>query len=200
MAVIPFATEAGDFDEADDEMLGMEADDEAAPILRRPIPIRTPIRGNNVPPRPQPGFATRAELTATANRLDSKIGTLSSGVKTLETRARTLDTEQGKLRVDLKKEQTARQNLSGQLNNLTQISMLLPLLSSQSTVTTTAAVGGIPDGTKVVVDSGNKFTQLLPILLLSGMMGSPSGTQSSGGMFGDSNSTMMLAMFFALSK
>ena len=201
MAVVPFVTEADEADEAD-EMFAPEADeaDEAArPPRRFGGPIRTPGRGNNVPPRPQQGFATRAELTATANRLDGKIGTLSTGVKALDTRVRTLDTEQTKLRADLKKEQAARGNVNNQLNNLTQISMLLPLLSSQSTVTTT--LPGQQQPSNVVVDKGDKFTQLLPILLLSGMMGSPGGTQpeSGGGMFGD-NSAMMVAMFFALSK
>jgi outer membrane murein-binding lipoprotein Lpp len=202
MAVIPFGTIEADESDESDEMFALESDeaDEAAP-RRFGAPIRTPGRGNNVPPRAQPGFATRAELTATANRLDAKIGTLTTGVKTLETRVRTLDTEQTKLRADLKKEAAARQNLTGQMNNLTQISMLLPLLSSQSTVTTNAPVANIPANTSIVVDSGDKFTQFLPILLMSGMMGSPGNSgSSSGGMFGDNNSAMMLAMFFALSK
>jgi hypothetical protein len=88
-----------------DELYGEldEADESDEAVRRRPqrrmgAPIRTPQRGGNIPPRPQAGFATRAELTATANRLDAKIGQLSTGVKALDGRVRALDSEQGKLR------------------------------------------------------------------------------------------------------
>lgn len=205
MAVIPFMSEADEADESD-ELFARESDeafDEAAPPRRFGGPIRTPGRGNNVPPRPQQGFATRSELTATANRLDAKIATLSSGVKALDTRVRALDTEQGKLRADLKKEMAERRNVTGQLNNLSQLSMLLPLLSTQKVFHPTADVGGgITPATSLVVDDGDQFTKFLPILLMGGMFGAPGGTQtgSGGSMFGDNNTIMMLAMFMALSK
>jgi hypothetical protein len=96
-------------------------------------PIRTPQRGGNVPARPSAGFATRAELTATANRLDSKIGQVSTGIKALDGRVRTLDSEQGKLRAAVSAETKKREALVTQVNNLQQMSMILPLLSTQKT-------------------------------------------------------------------
>ena len=55
--------------------------------------------------------------------------------------------------------------------------MLLPLLSTQETVT----IGAQPN---VVIDSGDQLSKLLPILLLSGGFGGASGGSGSGGLFG----------------
>jgi hypothetical protein len=206
MAVIPLF----ESDESDEmELYDFESDesDEAARPRGRRFggPIRTPGRGGNVPTRPQQGFATRTELMATAKRIDDKIATLSTGVKALDGRMRTLDTEQGKLRADLKKESDARRGLSSQISNVTQMSMLLPLLTTQKTVTMpTPPPAGFQAGDKVVIDSGDSFSRVLPILLMSGGLGgggSSGGAQSSqGGMFGGDNSMMMIAMFMALGK
>jgi hypothetical protein len=204
MAVIPMF----EYDESDEaEAFDFESDesDEAARPRQKRFggPIRLPNRGNNVPTRPQQGFATRTELMATAKRIDDKIATLSTGVKALDGRVRTLDTEQAKQRADLKKESDARRSLSSQINNVTQMSMLLPLLTTQKTVTMPSPPpAGFQAGDKVVVDSGDSFSRVLPILLMSGGMGGSSGSSqsSSGGMFGGDNSMMMIAMFMALGK
>src|SRR5262245_31247099 len=95
----PQSDDAFETEAFDDFEPGEDQDAEAA--RRRPRfrgPIRTPQRGGAVPPRPAAGFATRAELTATANRLDAKIGQVSTGIKALDGRVRTLDSEQSKLR------------------------------------------------------------------------------------------------------
>jgi hypothetical protein len=177
--------------------------DEAA---RRPrqfrAPIRTPQRGGNVPPRPATGFATRAELTATASRLDAKIGQVSTGIKALDGRVRSLDSEQGKLRSAMSAESKKREALVNQVNNLQQMSMILPLLSTQKTVKTTDVVAGIPKDSNVVIDNGDQLSRILPMLLFS-TAGSASSTGqpgSGGGMFGgDNSSMMMLAMAIAFS-
>jgi hypothetical protein len=190
-----------------DELYGeIDEVDELDEAARRPqrrrmgAPIRTPQRGGNVPPRPATGFATRAELTATANRLDAKIGQVSTGIKALDGRVRTLDTEQGRLRTALTAETKKREALAGQVNNLQQMSMLLPLLTTQSTRAVTAPVAGtgLVTNDKVVVDNGDSLSRVLPMLLFSGA-GSTSGQSGSGGMFGgDNNTMMMLAMVMAM--
>jgi hypothetical protein len=201
MPVIPLF----ESDESDDaelyEMESDESDEAARPRSRRfGGPIRTPGRGGNLPARPQQGFATRTELAATAKRIDDKIATLSSGVKALDGRVRTLDTDLGKLRTDLRKESAARGNISGQLGNVTQMSMLLPLLSTQTTRELKADDGELKKGDKVVIDSGDSFTRILPILLMSGGLGGQqSGSGQQGGMFGGDNGMMMaVAMMMAM--
>jgi outer membrane murein-binding lipoprotein Lpp len=189
-----------------DELYGEldEADESDEAVRRRPqrrmgAPIRTPQRGGNIPPRPQAGFATRAELTATANRLDAKIGQLSTGVKALDGRVRALDSEQGKLRSALAAETKKREALAGQINNVQQMSMLMPLLSTQQTrnVTTPVPGTGLTTNDKVVVDNGDSLSRILPMLLFSGA--GNTGQSGSGGMFGgDNNTMMMLAMVMAM--
>jgi hypothetical protein len=179
---------------------GIDELDEAArgPRRMRP-PIRTPRPGGNVPPRPSAGFATRAELSATASRLDAKIVQVSTGIKALDGRVRSLDNEHGKLRASLSAEAKKREALVGQVNNLQQMSMLLPLLSTQKTAKTAVVLGPeLPAGSNVVTDSGDSLSRILPMLLFSGA-GSSSGQSGSGGMFGgDNNTMMMLAMVMAM--
>jgi uncharacterized small protein (DUF1192 family) len=198
MAVIPLF-ESDESDEAElYEFESDESDEAARPRGRRMGgPIRTPGRGNNVPTRPQQGFATRTELMATAKRIDDKIATLSTGVKALDGRVRTIDTDIGKLRADLKKESAARSNINGQLNNVMQMSMLLPLLSTQTTRKVSTANGELKADDKVVVDSGDSFTKILPILLMSGGLGGGAQSPQQGGAFGGDNG-MMMALVVAM--
>jgi hypothetical protein len=193
--------EAFEPEDFESDIEDFELSDEAARRPRRMrAPIRTPQRGGNVPPRPATGFATRAELTATASRLDAKIGQVSTGIKALDGRVRSLDSEQGKLRSTLAAESKKREALVGQVNNLQQMSMLLPLLTTQTTRAVTTAVPGtsIVANDKVVVDNGDSLSRILPILLFSSS-GSAGGQSGSGGMFGGDNSTMMmLAMVMAM--
>lgn len=159
--------------------------------LRRRAPVRTAKRGGAVPQRPASGFASKAELTATANRLDARIATNSTAIKTVDSRVSTLTSENAKLRADLNK-------MQGGINDVRNMSMLMPMLSSQKTVTTTETVSGIPAGSKVVVDSGDSFSKILPLLMFSGSFGGSSGQSGSGGMFGgDSGGLMMVAMIMA---
>ena len=196
--------EASEFDEFDDED-EFENIDEAEDFdearrrrrgsrLRRP-PLRTAKRGGAVPRRPAPGHVTKGELAATAKRLDAKIGTNATAIKTLDRRLNGLSADHNKLRTDVTK-------LQGSINDVRNMSMLMPLLSSQRTRDVSAAVAGtgIQAGDKVVVDSGDAMSKLLPLLMFSGSMGGSSGG-SSGGMFGgDSGGLMMVAMIMAMQK
>jgi hypothetical protein len=174
-----------------DESYFVEYDERAG--RRRPAgrgpKIPTAKRGNPVPTRAGPGYATKADLLATANRLDAKIATNSNGLKAADAKLRSLDAETGRLGAALKKEVTERkaeaEAFKKALNESRQMAMMLPLLSSQTTQT----VASVPN---VVVDNGGTMSKILPMLLLSGGL-----TGSSGG--GDSNSMMPL-MLLALAR
>ena len=95
---MPYLAYSEDDEAYDTEGLMGESDEaeDYGEAARRPVrprfggPIKLPPKGGNVPPRPATGFATRAELTATANRIDAKIGTVSTGIKALDGRVREL--------------------------------------------------------------------------------------------------------------
>jgi hypothetical protein len=194
----PFPYEASDELEENEELfLESEENEEAAPRpgLRRP-PLRLPQRGNAVPPRVRAGFVTHAELKTTADRLDARIGTVSTAVKTLDGRVRTIDTEQRKLRTDIGKEAKERRLLSERVNNLQQMSMMMPLFSTQSTVTANLPTPAGPVQANVVVDKGDNLMRMLPVLMFSGAMGGTGSGQSGsgGGMMGGDNSAMTMVM------
>lgn len=172
--------------EADFESL-LEADfemdefDEA--VFRRPraravsvatsLPI--PPRGNATVQQPQQGVATKAELDATARRLDDRIATVSTSVKALDTRTqstnRELETVSGALRREIAVRKKQNAELRQTVDESRQIAMIMPL------------IGG----------GNDSFSKMLPIMLYGGMLGG--GTTSSGG---SDNNAMMMTMMMAL--
>jgi hypothetical protein len=178
-------------DEAD-----FESDERARRAGRgRPAPRRVPTagRGNTVPrPNPQ-GFATKAELQQTAARIDAKIAVNSKAVQTLDGRVRAVVAENGRIGAALAKEirerKTVTEALRKSIDEQRQIAMLLPLLSTYEK----RSVGGVDN---VLIDSGDKLSSLLPILLMSGGFGG-SGA-SGGGLMGGDNSMATMAMVIAL--
>jgi len=66
-------------------------------------------------------------------------------------------------------ESKKREALTGQVNNLQQMSMILPLLSSQKTVQAKISESGVDTPENVVVDNGGTLSRMLPMLLFSGM-------------------------------
>lgn len=182
----------------DDE--SWDEDDEASERRRRLLRrrgrgrLKTPPRGNAVAKRPAAGYATKAELAATAKRLDGRIATNSTAIKALDGRTRTMETNSAKMGTALRKEIAMRKKTVGalkkSLDETRQISMIMPLLSSPGSVTIS--------GTTHKLDEGDSFSKMLPILLLSGSGSSGSG---GGGMFGGENSGMMMVMMMmALGK
>ena len=174
-------TELGELlehDEADwseyDERVGPQG----RPRQNRPLP--KPPHGNPVPSQPQAGYATKSELQATASRLDGRIATNSKAISTLESRTGSLASDHARLSMHVKREiaerKTVTDGLKKGLDEARQMAILLPLLSSQETKT----VGGVEN---VVIDSGDSFSKILPILLLSGGFGG-SSTTGGGGLFG----------------
>lgn len=153
--------------------------DERARSRNRPG-VRTPPRGGVMPPRQDAGFATRTELTTAVTRLDQKIGTTSSAIQTLDGRV-------GAIGADVTKVKATAEQLKRSIDEVKQLSMLLPLLASETTRSVSAAVTGtaLQANDRIVVDSGDSFSRILPLLLLSGGIGGLSpggGSGSSGGM------------------
>lgn len=137
--------------------------------------VKLPPRGNAVPRPAATGFATKAELNATAKRLDDRIHTTSAAVKTLETRSRAVEREVGSMGNALRKEIALRKKETAELkkglDESRQIAMILPL------------IGG----------GNDKFSKILPILLYGGGLG---GTTPSAG--GGDNTGMMTTMMMAI--
>lgn len=164
--------ELNEFDEAEsDERFGRRR------FARRPMRpgLKLPPRGNPTVRKPQPGFATKAELDATAKKLDGRIATNATAIKTLDGRTRTTEREVGSVSSALKKEIAIRKkqttDLKKGLDESRQIAMIMPLL------------GGGDD----------KFSKMLPLLLYGGMLGG-SGTGGST----DNNMMMTMMMVIAL--
>lgn len=150
--------------------------------------VRTPPRGDPVAKQSPTGYALKAELAATARKLDGRIGVLSTSLTKLGHRTRALEVENGRIGAALRKEIVTRKkttdDLRRTLDETRQIAMLMPLLSSPGSVT----VGG----TTYQVSDGDTFSKLLPILMFSSTGASGSG--SGGGLFGGDNSGMMMAV------
>lgn len=160
--------------------------DERARRGRRGAPQRrvpTAKRGNPVPKKAGAGFATKAELQATATRLDGRIATNSKAIQTIEGRLRALDTETGRIGATLKKEallrKTETEALKKAIEQQRTTSLLIHLLAQPSKQT----VGGVEN---VLVDNSSGIGAMLPILLMSGM------GSGSGGMFGGDNNMLPL--------
>ena len=165
--------------------------------------VQTAKSGNPVPRAAASGYATKAELHATAQRLDARIATNSKALSALDGRTRAIGGDVSKLRHEFRKEVAERKAttdaLKKGLDESRQLAMLLPLLTTQSSTTLKTAAGDTFNN--VVIDDGDQMSRMLPILLLSGGMGSSGtgGSGSSGGLFGGDNSIAMLAMVSVLS-
>ena len=171
-----YEDEVAEFDEID------EQDERAKRFGRRFPALRIPRPGNITAPAVSSRPVTRSEFASATRKLDEKIGVNSRGIKTVEGRVNTVadaNARQGK----------TIKTLQGEIKSVREISMLLPLLSSQKTA--------VVAGTEVVVPSDDTFAKLLPLLLMSGGMGGLGGGNSA-----DSNSGlggMMLPLILILS-
>ncbi|MEN2786468.1 hypothetical protein ACFOKI_05625 [Sphingomonas qilianensis] len=174
----------------------------ARPIANRFGKVATAPKGNPVPKKVADGYATKADLHVTAQRLDARIATNSKAVTTLDTRTRSIENETNKLRVEFRRELAERkavtEALKRSLDEQRQLAVMLPLLSTQET---TDALG-VPN---VVVDNGDQMSKLLPILLLSGGLGGNNAAAAtpgaSPGMFGGNDNGMAtLAIMMALTS
>jgi hypothetical protein len=128
-------------------------------------------------PRIEKSFVTQAQLQAATARIGKDIRTVGGNVSAVDTRL-------SRFRRDT--------------SQAMQMSALLPLLLKPKTVTTTVASGGIPAGTKVLIDDGDTMTAMLPLLMMGGMAGGngANGGSSAGGM----DPMMMFALVMAMDR
>lgn len=161
--------DAGEYDEFDERVRRRR------PKSFRPS-LRTPPRGNPTVQPPKTGYATKAELDATAKKLDARIATTSASIKTLDRRTVTAERELTSVGSALRKEIALRKKETGDLkkglDESRQMAMIMPLL------------GGGDD----------KFSKMLPVLLYGGMLGGGSGTAGTG----DNSMMMTMMMVMAL--
>ena len=169
------------FDESDFEYDESGESDESvfSDLSRRMRPgLKLPPRGNTTVRAAKPGYASRAELQATANRLDGRIATNATAIKTLDGRSRVTERGLNSVGAAVKKEIALRKKETGDLrkglDESRQIAMIMPLLG-----------GG-----------NDSFSKMLPLLMYGGMMGGSGG--SGGG--GDNNMMMTMMMLIALGK
>jgi hypothetical protein len=181
--------ESSDYDES--ELLS-----EKRAALR---PVKAAPPKTSFKPRPSQ-YITQTQLQTTVAKIDGRISTLA---KDTSQQVNTVKREQAKQVTILKKEiadrkkeaETARK----ELRQFRDISMLLPLISKPSSQTLTAEVGGLPAGTKVMVDKDDTMSMLLPLVLMGGLGGSSGGSDSGSG-FGGDNNMMMLVLLMTLGK
>jgi hypothetical protein len=194
--------ESDESDESDEDIDMMER-------TRRSRRFRTPPRtapgGGLFRPRTpsQSGpaqYVTQTQLQAAMARVGAQIKTNSDALKTVNSRVATLSSDIAKQTADIKKLSTGgtrdTRALRRDLNSTRQMAAIMPLLSAPKSQALTEAAGGLPAGTKVVIDTGDNISLLLPLLLMGGMGGSSSGQDGSGGGMND----MMLPMVLLMSQ
>lgn len=174
--------------------------EEASPLKRiRPMKAPAAAKKSSYQARPSQ-YVTQAQLQATSTRLDGKISAIS---KETVQQINTVKKEQAKQIALLKKEVTDRkkeaESAKKDLRQLRDMSALLPLISRPSSHTLTEAAGGLPAGSKILVDKDDTFSMLLPLMLLGGLGGS-SSEGGGGGMFGGGDSMMPIVLLLALGK
>jgi hypothetical protein len=192
------ADEADELFEADEGFGESDESDEAA---RRPGRFGRPPQvasGRNLfKPRPQSQYVTQTQLETALAKVGAQVKTNSTAITQLSGRISSTSDLIKKETSERKKDVTGLKN---NLNQTQQIAAILPLLTPPNSVAVHGlSADGIPDNTKVLVDSGNTLNLLLPMLLLTGQ-GNGGGT--SGGLFGggDNTSLMTLALILALGK
>ena len=173
------------------DSLDYEAFEEAAP--RRTL-VRTPSRQSSFVPRQTTTPASQTQVQSAARNLDSKIDTLSTAVQALETRTNTLSTTQdrqgGLLRREVADRRKTADSIRADLQQTKMLAVLLPLLSQESIEATDDSGRSV----RVLTQSQNQLTTLLPLLLL---LPGYSGGDSKGA-FGGGDSTMMLLLLLVV--
>jgi hypothetical protein len=160
-----------------------EFDERTRRLTRRFPALPVPRPGNILAAAQSTRPVTRTEFANATRKLDEKINVQSRAIKTVEGRVNSVA------------DANARQNkaiatLQSEVKSVREISMLLPLLSSQKTA--------VVNGTDVLVPSDDNFSKMLPLLLLSGGLGG-----SGGGSGSDANSGlggMMLPLVLILAS
>lgn len=172
-----------------------ESYDEATPLarvrqFRRPAPrVAT---GNNLYQARPTQYVTQVQLDAAMKRVGAQIKTNSDAVKTLNSR---VASDAGAIQ----KEAINRRQELAKLRSNIQMTALLPLLIKPTSIETKTDTkfgdADVPKGTKVLTESKDKLSALLPLLMMGGMGGMGGSTDGKGG----DDQMMMLVMVLALS-
>ncbi|WP_030194897.1 hypothetical protein [Streptomyces sp. NRRL S-87] len=176
------------YDELDTLLDGLDFDefDEGSPGRRS---MRTPSRRSSFTPRHTPAPASQSQVQSSVRNLDSKIETLGNAVKSLEARTDSLTASQNRLAATVRKEAEERKKgsdvIRADLQQTKMLTLLLPMLTQESV---DASVGS--KQVKVVTQSQNQFSTLLPLLLL--MPGMSGGDAGKGGLGGDMMTNLLL--------
>ncbi|NJL86216.1 MAG: hypothetical protein HC886_09900 [Leptolyngbyaceae cyanobacterium SM1_1_3] len=179
-----------ELDEFEDEDFG-ESDDLMERRRRgRRRPVRTARQGGLTRSRPTSSsrYATKAQLDALAMRVDKKIATNAVAIKKVDRKVNVVSDAQKRQAIALKKEQATRKKMEKDFKDKLQLLALLPAIARPSSKEVRLENG---ETAKVLVESNDSLSLLLPLLLTGGLGGSDS---SGGG--GDSN---MLILALALS-
>jgi hypothetical protein len=194
--------ESDESDESDEDIDMMERTQRSR---RFRTPPRTAQGGGLFRPRtPAAGgpaqYVTQTQLQSAMARVGAQIKTNSDALKTVNSRVATLSTDITKQTAEIKKLSTKEtrdtSGLRRDLNSTRQMAAIMPLLSTPKSQALTEAAGGLPAGTKVVIDTGDNLSLLLPLLMMGGMGGGSGGEGGSGGGMGD----MMLPMVLLMSQ
>lgn len=192
-----------------EDLEGFESDesdesDEARRRSRRGGGRRSPVRtapGTGLQtPRPNTQYVTQTQLQTSLAKVGAQIKTNSDAIKSVSDRV-SAQTEVISREVATRKKETDQ--LKKDLNQTRQMSAILPLLSRPSSVklqrNATDPETVTAEAPKVLVESGDTLSTLLPLMLMGGTGGSTGG--SGGGMFGgDDSGMMMLVLALTLSK
>ena len=181
-----------------------EADEADIMERRRGARYRTPVRtapGTGLfQMRPQAQYVTQTQLQAALARVGAQIKTNADAIKTLNARVATVSADVAAAATALKKEVADRKKetdtLKRDLRQTREMAGIIPLLLQPHSVTTTSDVGGIQKGTRVMTDSGDSLSAVLPLLLLGGL-GTGGGSGSGSGDGGSDSSMLLLALLLA---
>jgi hypothetical protein len=160
---------------------------------RKPLP--RPRQGNATAKAPSPGYATKAELEATANRLDARIGVNTTAIQEVNGRVASIGASHNKLESNVRREIAERKAATDALRqateNMKMAIIMTPLLSAPKTVDivvgakTYKALSGESDG----------MGMMMPMLMMNGGFGGAAGT--SGGASNDMMMPMMMMMMMS---
>jgi predicted RNase H-like nuclease (RuvC/YqgF family) len=180
------------------DSLEYEEFEEAVPSRR--TSVRTPSRQSSFMPRQTTTAASQTQVQSATRNLDSKIETLSKAVQALETRTNSLSTAQDRQAALVRKEVTDRRRSTdatrSDLQQTKMLAVLLPLLNQDTTDATDDQGRPI----KVLTQSQNQLTTLLPLLLLLPGYSSGGDGRGGGGLGGGDSTMMTLLLVLLLSR
>jgi hypothetical protein len=137
---------------------------------------------------------TQTQLQTSLAKVGAQIRTNSDAIKSVSNR---VSSQSVLLTKEVRARKRETDQLKKDLNQTRQMTAILPLLSKPSSVELLSTSTKDSSTPRVLVESSDTLSTLLPLMLMGGMGGSSSG---GGGMFGggDDNSMMMLVLALTL--